>query len=263
MEHTLQPETTPASPWHSLYIPGGVAALFLLAYSLATLLIITLTGGQPATVEECFRMLQENRLVGLLRLDLLTVFCMPLYYLLFLSCCIALWRVRLVQAALATLLVFIGVTLFLSTPSVYAYLFLSDRFAAAATEAQRAQLLAAGEAIYASDMWRGTGAQLGGMLLQAGALWISMVMLRDPRPGQAAAFGRLTAWVGIVTHGLDLLHILVNFAVPGAGDPIMMAAGPLYLAWFPLIAWRLFRLGQRGESVALNITNPRLFHSQV
>lgn len=228
--------------WRSLYNLSGVSTLVLLAYSLATILIMVLTGGQPETVEGVFAMLQEDRLVGLLRLDLLTVLVMPLYYVVFLAFFMALRRVNLGYAALAALLVFAGLTLFLATPSVFSYLSLSDRYAAAASGAQRAQLLAAGEAIYASDMWRGTGAQVGGLLMQTGAVLVSVLMLKGN------VFSKATGYVGIVTHGLDLAHVVVAMAAPAIGNIIMGAAGPLYLIWFPMIALRFFQLGRRSEA---------------
>jgi len=227
--------------WQSLYKMGGAFALILLVYCLATMLIMVLTGGQPATVEECFNMLQENRILGLLRLDLLTVFFMPLYYVLFLGMFIALRRTHLVNATLATVLVFAGLTLFLATPSVFSYLFLSDQYAAATTDVLRERLLAAGEAIFASDMWHGTGAVMGGLLLQSGAVLISVVMLRDQ------AFGKAAAYVGILTHGLDLAHIVIGFLAPEVGVILMAVAGPIYLIWFPLVARGLFRLGRLGS----------------
>ena len=222
--------------WRGLYRLCGVGALVLLVYCLATIIIMAITGGQPATVEETLTMLQGNRLVGLLRMDLLTVLVMPLYYVLFLGFLVSLWRAHLVNAVLAFLLVLTGVTLFLAMPSVFSYAFLSDRLAQVAGDAQRAQILAAGEAIQAADMWRGTGAMVGGLLTQTGAVLISFVMLRG------TVFGKAAAWMGIITHGLDLLHILVGFFAPELGILLMIVAGPLYLIWFPLVArgfWRL------------------------
>jgi len=135
-------------------------------------------------------------------------------------------------------LAFAGVTLFLATPSAFSWLALSDKFAAATTEAQRQQLLAAGEAILASDMWHGSGAMMGGILLQTGTLLLSVVMLRSP------AFGKLLAYLGIVTHGLDLAHLLTGLVFPPGGVILMAIAGPLYLVWFPLLARDFFRLGE-------------------
>lgn len=227
--------------WQSLYKICAASTLVLLAYCLGTMFIMVMTGGQPATMEETFAMLQENRLVGLLRLDLLTVFVMPLYYLLFLGFLFALWRTNCMYTILAAFMVFAGLTLFLAAPSVFSYAFLSDRYAAALSDAQRAQILAAGEAILASDIWHGTSAIVGGLLMQGGAVLISIIMLRGN------AFGKAAAIVGIVTHGLDLAHILAGFIAPEIGVFLMATAGPIYLVWFPLVARGFFRLSLRSS----------------
>ena len=222
--------------YKSLRQIGGVVALILLGYSLVTMVLLMTIGGQPKSAEEGFKMLHDNKVVGLLRLDVLTVLVMPLYYLLFLGLYTALKKTHAAFAAVAAVLGCAGVTLFLATPSVFSWLALSDKFAAATNEAQKTLLLAAGEAILASDMWPGTGALMGGLLLQTGTLLISIVMLRS------SVFGKLTAWVGVATHGLDLLHLLVLFFFPTGGVILMAIAGPLYLVWFPLLARDFFRL---------------------
>ena len=63
-------------------------------------------------------------------------------------------------------------------------------------------------------------------------------MLRSP------AFGKLLAYLGIVTHGLDLAHLLTGLVFPAGGVILMVIAGPLYLVWFPLLARDFFRLGE-------------------
>ncbi|HNT75091.1 MAG TPA: hypothetical protein PKH77_08740 [Anaerolineae bacterium] len=225
--------------WPNLYAMSGIATLILLLYSLVTMVVMLTLGLPPETTEGVFAMLQANKFVGLLRLDLLTVCCMPLYYLLFLGLYTALKNAHHDYAALATLLGCAGLTLFLATPSALSLAPLSDKFAAATDAAQRAQLLAAGEALIASDMWRGTGALIGGVLLQTATTLISIVML------SSKAFTKATAYVGIVTHGLDLLHMLVGFFLPELGAMLLMVGGTLYLVWFPLLARDLFRLSQR------------------
>jgi hypothetical protein len=224
--------------YKKIYWFGGLTSLVLIIYSIATILIVAFIGGPPVTIEECFSMLNENKLYGLLRLDLLTVFIMPLYYLLFYSIYIALRQKNKGLMTVSIILVFAGITLFLATPSVFSYLHLSNKYAVATTDIQKSQLLAGGEAILASDMWHGTGAMIGGLLMQTGALLISFVMLKDN------AFNRITSYTGIVTHGLDLAHIVVGFVLPSVGVILMSVAGPLYLLWFPLIGVRLFRLAQ-------------------
>jgi hypothetical protein len=220
----------------TVYWIGGTACFIILGYSLATLLIMTLIGGPPETIEQTFSILHNNKLNGLLRLDILTVFVMPLYYLLFYSLYIALKNSDKSISTISMILAFAGVTLFLATPSVFSYLHLSDSFATATSEDQRNNLLAAGESILASDMWHGTGAKIGGLLLQTGALIISVLMLRTN------VFNRATAITGIATHGLDLTHILIGFFSPAFGNIIMFIAGPLYLIWFPMVGLRLYKL---------------------
>ena len=215
---------------------GGYACFALLAYSLATLLIMTIIGGPPENIEQVFSMLNDNKLTGLLRLDVLTVFLIPLYYLLFYSLYIALKETDHYIATISMILAFAGTTLFLATPSVFSYLHLSDRFANAGSEFEKNQLLAAGESILASDMWHGTGPRIGGLLLQTGALLISVIMLRSN------VFNRATAITGITTHGLDLAHIIFGFFLPAIGNIIMFIAGPLYLLWFPMVGLRLYKI---------------------
>ena len=221
--------------------PGGVAAWLLLVYSLATMVQIAVVGGQPETAAAAFRLLQEDRVVGLLRLDLPTVLALPLYYVLFLGLFAALRRVDPARTTLATALAFAGLTLVLATPMGLSMLPLADRYAAATTEETRGQLLAVGETILATEMWHSTSAFVGGLLLQGAAVLVSVVMLRT------GVFSRTTARVGILTHGLDLVHIALLPLLPAAGFAFMAVAGPRYLAWFPLVGRRLLQLGERPK----------------
>ena len=164
--------------WNPLFSIAGAASFALLFYSLATIVQLLVLGGQPSTAAEAFRLLQRSKLIGLLRLDLPTVLALPLYYLLFLGLLVALRKASSTLATLATSLAFVGVTLILATPSALSMLSLSEKCAATTQDSAKLQFLSAGEAILASDIWHGTGAILGGLLLQIGAVLISFAMLR-------------------------------------------------------------------------------------
>src|SRR3974390_3318696 len=69
--------------WAPFYKASGIAAFIFLGYCLATMVQMTILGGPPATVEEAFRLFQQNKVLGLLRLDFATVLGLPFYYLLF------------------------------------------------------------------------------------------------------------------------------------------------------------------------------------
>ena len=135
------------SEWKSVYKLGGWISLVFLLYSLVTMVLLIAIGGQPETAAQTFEMLQENRLIALLRLDILTLSVVPFYYVIFLGMYVALRRTNLGYVTLAALLSCAGVTLVLATPSAFSWLSLSDKFTAATTNIQRDQLLAAGEAI--------------------------------------------------------------------------------------------------------------------
>jgi hypothetical protein len=231
-----------ASNWKNLYRISGWVAWILLAYSLVTMAILLVLGTPPTTAAETFKMLEENRFIGLLRLDFLTVMVyMPLFYLLFLGLFVALKKTHPVSAAIVMLLGCVGVTLFLATPSVFSWLALSDKFAAATGETQKAMLLAAGETILVSDMWHGTGATIGAILIQVATTLVSIAML------SSQAFGKSTAFVGTATHGLDLARLLLGFFLPSIGFGLLAIAGTLYLVWFPLLARDFFRLSRSSN----------------
>ena len=227
--------------WKSLYKASGWVAWILLAYSLVTMVILFILGTPPTTATETFKMLTENKFVGLLRLDLLTVLVyMPLFYLLFLGLYAALKKTHSVSAAIVMLFGCAGVTLFLATPSIFSWLALSDKFAATSSEAQKTLILAAGESLLVSDMWHGTGAVIGSILIQFATTLVSVAML------SSSAFGKSTAYVGVATHGLDLARLLLGFFIPSISFGLMAIAGTLYLVWFPLLARDFFRLGRDG-----------------
>jgi hypothetical protein len=217
---------------------GGLAALVQVACALITMTVLLTVGGEPGSASEAFELLQGRRAEGLLRLDFPSLISMGAYYLTFFGLYAALRRSSGGHAALATTLAFGGITLWLSAHSAFSMLYLSDQHAAATTEAQRSQLLAAGEAVLAANMWHSSAAVLAGFLLQSAGVMVCVVMLRS------GLFGPATAWTGIVAFGADLAHVVVNvFARGNPGDILMAIAGPLYLVWFALVGRRLLQLG--------------------
>jgi hypothetical protein len=217
---------------------GGVAAFLMLASATVTMVVVLTLGGEPTTPNEYFTLLAGNRLVGLLRMDLASIATILLYYFVFFGLYAALRRTRGPQAAFATALAFVGATLWFAKQSALSMVHLSDRYAAATTDAERDRIVAAAEAILASDVWHTTGTLVGGILLMGGAIMISVAMLRS------GLFGKVGGWSGILANGLDLLHILLNVVLPGSpGDILMAVAGPAYLVWFVLLGRRLLQLG--------------------
>ncbi len=230
-----------SSDFYVLWRLGGIAAFILLIYSLATIVQMLVLGGPPATAVDAFNLLQKNKLIGLSRLDLPTVLAMPLYYILFLGLFAALRRTNRALAILFVTLAIAGVTLALATPTAFSMLSLSEKYANATTDVMRAQYLAAGEALLATDIWHSTGAIIGGFLGETACLLVSFLMLRGN------VFTRTAAYIGILTHSFDLAHILLGLFQPTVGVVCMSIAGPLYPIWFFLIGRRLLQLAANGS----------------
>jgi hypothetical protein len=231
------------SGWSSLYKISGVAAWIFVAYSLGTIIIFMFLSQMPETALEAFKALQENRIIGLLRLDALTLLTVPLYYLIYLCIYQGIKKDNNAYASLGALLAFAGVTLFLATPSAFSLVPLSEKYVATTNAAYKEQILTVGEALMASDMWHSSGAMIGGYLMLIAALIVSVVMLKSKN------FSKATAFVGILTYGLDLMHKSVSIFAPSIGIFFMMVAGPLYLVWFPLLARDFFRLAKETQAV--------------
>ena len=224
--------------WKAVSRVGAWAAIILLIYSLSTMVVLVVLGGAPVTARECFEMIQKNVGVALLRLDLLTILVMPVFCLLYAGFYAALRRECWLLAVVSVASAAVGVTLILANASVASLVYLSDQYAAATSDSRRMLLLAAGEAVISNDIWHGTAASIGGVLLQGAGVVISVAMLRT------AVFSRVIGYCGVVAHGLDLSHILMGPFAPKSAIIAIAIAGPLYLVWFPLVARRLRQLGE-------------------
>ena len=165
------------SQWHSLCRVGGIAALLQLICVLTSLVVGIMVGAEPTTVEEYFTLLQQDRLVGLLRMDFSTLLLIYLYPLTTFGMYAALRQSNKAYAALAVALIFVGTTLALAPHSAFSMIRLSDQFAAATSVVQQGQLLAAGEAVISSGMWNSTSGFLAGIFMQGGSAIISVVIL--------------------------------------------------------------------------------------
>lgn len=239
--HQDRDAETNASSWKGLCRIGGGAAFLQLLCAIMTMIVAFGVGGEPSTVNEYFDVLQNNRLVGLLRMDFASVINVTLFFLTFFSLYAALRRAYGGYAALATILAFVGVTLWLSAHSGFSMIVLSDQYAAATSDVERSQLVAAGQAVLASDMWHNTGTFVGGILLEGAGVIFSLLMLRTD------TFGKVAAIVGLAVFGLDLIHILLGILLPEVAIYLMVVAGSLYPVWFVLVGWRLLQLGRKAR----------------
>lgn len=229
--------------WKPLYKIGVVAALAQIVI-IAVQAPIFILYPQPTTVIGHFTQLQSNKLIGLLDLDLMLLLAEVFAALVLFSLYSALRRVRPALMATALTTGLGGIALFFAVNPTFSLLYLSDQYAAATTDAQRAALLAAGEALWAN--YNGTAFALFFILSGIAYLIIAAVMLRS------GIFNKATAYTGILMGAMMLIPPLPPVGTIGlALSYIVIVPSAI---WNILIAWQLSRL---GAGTAKNDNKPR------
>lgn len=233
----------------NLYRTSGVAALITVLVMVLEMVITLLPGGsrggvEAMTVTDWFDLFQESSFMGLRNLGLMNMlaifFAIPMY--------VALYTIHRrgygAVAALAAILYFVGVAIYLANNTAFSMLSLSQSYAAAATEAQRAMILAAGKALLARGESHTAGTFLGFLFLDGAGIAISIVMLR------ARIFGPVAALAGILGYLFLLLFDIFSSFVPTLFESAMLFAligGPVSLLWDVLIAVKFLKIGFCGR----------------
>lgn len=240
------------SHWKSLYKVGGTTALISVLLVLLDIIIsILLPGGDKGpgtrTVIDWFTLFQNNWYHALRDLGFLNIVNLVLGIPMFLALYAAHRRVNRAYAALATIFFFFGGAVYISNNTVIPMFVLSGKYAAATTDAQRSLLAAAGEAMLARGADFTPGSFIGFLLPSIASITISFVMLRG------GIFSKAAAYTGILGFVFLLIFTVWAAFVPVLFDVAMMIAMPgglLVMAWYILIARRLFQLGRLEKKSA-------------
>jgi hypothetical protein len=218
--------------WRWLYRAGGAAALItvlLIPVAILSHMLWPPPPWAPGAAGEWFAYIQANRLAGFLNLDLAMAVGLVLSVPLYLALYAALGRTSRSGAVIATATALLGTLLHLLSNTAVEMVAFSDVHAAAATDAQRAVYLAAGEA--ALSAYYGAVFQVSYVLGYAAYVAIGALMLRS------GAFGRGTAYLGVATGIAGF-----GFYLPDIGLLISVVVVLLIGVWNALVARALFRL---------------------
>ncbi len=178
-----------------------------------------------------FALLEENRVAGLIDLDLLLLADNVLLIAILLALYLALRETLEWAMLIAAALGFASIMLYLATNPAIQMAALSDRYASATTDAQRGTAAAAGDAMLA--LWQGTAFEVAYLCGSVAGILIGVVML------QSRPFSRLTAWLAIAANGIGL-----GLYIPGVGVYISVFSVLFLEVWYVLIALQLRRLGR-------------------
>jgi hypothetical protein len=221
----------------STYVTGGIAAILMLAIIIIQMVsFIIAPPPYDGMAADWFEIFRQNSLVGLIDFELLMV----IYTLLSIPIALTLYRIlKDVNPYLTSfymIITTIGVISFLSARPAFEMLHLSQQYAAAATEAERAIFLAAGEATLAA--FNGTAFHVSYLLGSLGGLLISLVMLK------ASIFSKVTAYIRIASSICDL-----GLYIPVVGLYISIFSVLFLFVWNMLIAIKFFQLDTGTQKI--------------
>lgn len=229
-----------------LYRVGAVAALVVAALTVAGVVTYVVWSPPQGTVAEWFALFQRSPLAGMLGLDLPVLLSLLANIPVVLALGLALSRSGPALMAFAGTLAAVPVTTHLSSSRLFEMLALSGPYARATTDAGRATLEAAGQAMLTTYLgaaagpsplpgWndQGTAFNLSFVLWAVAAVLLSALMRRD------GSFGQVAGPLGIVGHALAR-----GLFLPGVGVWLSLLSLPLLLVWYLLIARGLFGWGR-------------------
>ena len=199
---------------------------------------VLITNPIPSTVLGHLKQIDDNTLVGLIDLDLAFAMSMILFVGLYVALFTALRGTNPVSAIIGLGAGLASSLLYLAVNPTLSMLYVSDQYAAATTDAQRAAFLAAGEALWAN--YQGTAFAVAFALSGIAILGFSVAMLRS------GVFNRLTAYIGLLLGVVMLVPPLPSLGTFGLIASYLSLV-PL-VVWNSLVAWRLFGLSRTSLS---------------
>jgi hypothetical protein len=219
----------PDLSWKSLYRAGGISAVLIgVLYIVATILVFVIpfppTSGGAATLQY----IASNRSAYIVQQVLYNA---PgiLAILSFLALYVALKHLDKSYAAIGAAVSIASQLSFLAFNVIFGLVYLSDEYAAATTDAQRAIFATAAEALVAQN----NIVFANGVVAAVGILIVSLVMLKGLFRKSIAYLGIVTGVLGIVSEGAR--------TIVGAG---YLFYGILLMIWFIVIGWQLYLLGR-------------------
>lgn len=231
-----QPSFSPPNienEWQPLYKLGGISAVLtviLIPISIIAFFI------WPIFPPNIFDIIQESKLAGIMSLDFMyfagSILSIPFMLALYIS----LRRANPSYALIALVLGLIGITLIFAARPIFEMLSLSDQYAAATTEAEKSQLLAAGTALM--PVFRGTAYYMHYILGTISLLIFAFLMLENE------GYTKESAYFGI---GSNLLAFALF--IPGIGVYLSILSVLGLAVWDILVARSLFKLAKQDTPV--------------
>lgn len=223
---------SPDSRWKDMYRVGTVSSIALLVSIAFAILAFFIwpykLGGAP--VSELFTLLHNDRLAGLMSLELQMLLVQPVMVLTAFALYAALKQVNESYALIALALGIMGNLLMTSARPVNELVYLSDRYIVATSEILKNQYLAAGESYLA--LYEGTGFTAATIFISIAGVINAVLMLKSHY------FSKTIAIIGAISAMLG-----VAIFIPEIGPMLSLLATVLSVVWSVLLARAFFRFG--------------------
>ncbi len=226
----------------AIFRVAGVMAILIVLVGLTD--AITSTGvaaqdNRTIPVVEWFTLFQTSPFEAFSRLGFFNILTLSLGIPIYLAFTQAFRKDRSSLAVFASIVLFSGVTIYLSSNTVFPLFALSQQYAAASA-AQKPLVEAAGNALLAqgADLTSGTFAGL--FLAQIAGLLITATMLRG------SVFGKWTALTGLIGFSLMSIFFILTAFFPAQYDTAIALSAPggvILMAYQILLARKFFQLG--------------------
>jgi hypothetical protein len=228
--------------WKAFYKMAGAMALLIVLAGLVDI-ITSMMGGEArdnstVSIVEWFTLFQTNRFYAFSNLGFINITTLTLGIPIYIALYNAHRRDQPAFAALASILFFIGVAVYISSNTVFPMYALSKQYAVA-TDAQRPLLEAAGRAALAQGADLTPGTFMGFFFTQTAGILVTCVML------QGGVFSKWTAWAGLAGFSLTSVFFVLAAFVPENYHTAMiffMPGGLLLMAYQIMLARRFFQL---------------------
>lgn len=235
---------------HTLFWIAGIAAVsmvLLVMFDTGVSMAAPAEDASPGslTVVEWFDVLDDDPVRGLRDLGFINILNSILGIPIYLALYVIHERTNRELAGLALVLFLFGSAIYISNNTVLPMLELSDRYAAASTDAEQATIEAAGQAMLARGADFTPGTIVGFVLPSLAGILMAYVLLVD------GIFSKITAYSGLI--GLSLLLVFTVWVTywPASFDTAMLIAMPgglLILVWNSTLAWRFFKMAREDGS---------------
>ncbi len=227
--------------WKPLYLAGAIAPLIALAtYVIEVIGVILVGDPYPTSSLEWFTLFADNKLLGLLALNVFDVVSIALLGIMFLALYMALRRGNESIGLIAAFFALLGIAVFVASRADMGstMLKLSDEYAAATSQIQKDQLLAVGQALAA--LVRATIDTMGYFFVATASLLISILMLRGE------TFIKATAYVGMLGFVVTLVGRIGLIIDSSLSEMLLPVGGLIWLIWWVLVSRGLFRLARES-----------------